>query len=65
MIVTLRGEPGGAPDEPQHELMGKITAGMLELMDVPWAWFPEQQEDIDAVLARADEHMLSSAARSR
>ncbi|MGI9344429.1 MAG: phosphonopyruvate decarboxylase [Gammaproteobacteria bacterium] len=60
VIVTLRGEPGGAPDEPQHELMGKITAGMLELMDIPWAWFPEQQDEIDGVLARADEHMLAT-----
>jgi len=25
VITTLRGEPGGAPDEPQHELMGAIT----------------------------------------
>ena len=25
LIATLRGEPGGAPDEPQHELMGSIT----------------------------------------
>ena len=30
LIVTWRGEPGGAADEPQHELMGEITPAMLE-----------------------------------
>ena len=44
VIVTLRGEPGGAPDEPQHELMGRITSQLLESMEIPWAWFPEEDE---------------------
>ena len=35
LIPTLRGEPGGAPDEPQHELMGAITTDMLDLMQIP------------------------------
>src|SRR5207247_11174384 len=25
LITTWRGEPGGQPDEPQHDLMGEIT----------------------------------------
>src|SRR5438105_11748421 len=25
LLVSHRGEPGGKPDEPQHELMGRIT----------------------------------------
>lgn len=49
LIVTWRGEPGGHPDEPQHELMGQITPQMLELMDIPWALFP----DSDAAIAPA------------
>ncbi|NND36073.1 MAG: phosphonopyruvate decarboxylase [Gammaproteobacteria bacterium] len=57
IIVTLRGEPGGAPDEPQHELMGRITAGMLELMGIRWAWFPEQQGDIESALDAAVAHL--------
>ncbi|VFM96378.1 MAG: phosphonopyruvate decarboxylase [Candidatus Kentron sp. G] len=32
LIITLRGEPGGPEDEPQHELMGAITTAMLESM---------------------------------
>jgi phosphonopyruvate decarboxylase len=57
VITTLRGEPGGAPDEPQHELMGQITTRMLETMEIPWRWFPTDAEQIDAVLATAVEHM--------
>jgi phosphonopyruvate decarboxylase len=40
LIVTWRGEPGGAADEPQHGLMGEITPAMLELMQIPWALVP-------------------------
>lgn len=60
LIITLRGEPGGAPDEPQHELMGRITGGLLDLMEIAWAWFPAETEDIEPVLARAVAHMQSS-----
>ncbi len=57
IITTLRGEPGGAPDEPQHELMGAITTNMLELMQVPWEYFPANESDIEAVLERATRYM--------
>ena len=57
LIVTLRGEPGGAPDEPQHELMGRITTGMLELMQIPWEYFPTSGDQIEPVLQRAVAHM--------
>ncbi|MDB4943457.1 MAG: Phosphonopyruvate decarboxylase [Labilithrix sp.] len=57
MIVTLRGEPGGPADEPQHELMGEITTKMLETMNVAWDWFPRENADIAPVLAKALAHM--------
>jgi phosphonopyruvate decarboxylase len=60
VIATLRGEPGGAPDEPQHELMGQITTRLFELMDIPWAYFPTDDADIEPTLARADAHMSAS-----
>ncbi|MFQ5634587.1 MAG: thiamine pyrophosphate-binding protein, partial [Gammaproteobacteria bacterium] len=47
VIVTLRGDPGGAPDEPQHELMGRITAPILETMSIPWEWFPDEDCHVD------------------
>ena len=36
-FVSLRGEPG-IPDEPQHELTGRITTQMLDLMEIPWEY---------------------------
>lgn len=60
LIVTWRGEPGGKPDEPQHELMGAITPQMLELMRVRWEPFPTQDEAIEPALNRAIDHMAST-----
>lgn len=57
VIVTLRGEPGGPADEPQHELMGKITTGLLELMGIAWEYFPESADAIEPALSRAVAHM--------
>jgi len=61
LITTLRGEPGGAADEPQHELMGAITTSLLELMEIPWEYFPDETDQIDPCLDRAvaymDEHL--------
>jgi phosphonopyruvate decarboxylase len=53
LVVTWRGEPGGPQDEPQHELMGRITPRMLELMDVPWAPFPVVEAEIGPALDAA------------
>lgn len=40
-FVSLRGE-AGVPDEPQHELMGKITAQMLDLMEIKWEYLSNE-----------------------
>ena len=53
IIVTWRGEPGGAGDEPQHELMGRITPEMLETMRLPWELFPRDEDGIAPALDRA------------
>jgi len=57
LITTLRGEPNGPADEPQHALMGAITGRMLELMEIPWEYFPRDGEAIEGVLDRALEQM--------
>jgi phosphonopyruvate decarboxylase len=57
LIVTLRGEPGGPHDEPQHELMGQVTTKMLETMNVAWDWFPREESEIATVLEKAIAHM--------
>ena len=60
LIVTWRGEPGGKPDEPQHELMGAITREMLELMRVRWELFPTRDDDVEPALERAAQHMRAT-----
>lgn len=56
LIVTWRGQPGGAADEPQHELMGEITPAMLETMRVPWALFPSEAAQVGPALDLALAH---------
>ena len=60
LIVTWRGEPGGAKDEPQHALMGPITPGQLDLMEIPWRRFPAAADDIAPALDEADAHMAAT-----
>ena len=55
LIVTHRGKPGQT-DEPQHELMGKITGEMFGLMDIPWEPFPTEERDIEPALERVDRY---------
>lgn len=60
VIITWRGQPDGATDEPQHQLMGRITPRLLELMEVPWELFPTEPGQIEPVLRRAVAHMRDS-----
>lgn len=53
LVVTHRGEPGGEPDEPQHEQMGRITTALLDTMEIPWARFPSDSAQITPLLTRA------------
>lgn len=56
IITTHRGAPG-ITDEPQHELMGQITEGMFDAMQLPWEIFPSKKADIAPALRRACEYM--------
>ena len=57
LIVTLRGEPAGPKDEPQHELMGEITTALLETIRIGWSYFPDSSDKILAALEHADAFM--------
>jgi phosphonopyruvate decarboxylase len=57
LITTWRGEPGGAPDEPQHELMGQITPELFDVLRIRWEFFPQAEGEVGPVLARAVRHM--------
>jgi phosphonopyruvate decarboxylase len=52
LIVTWRGQPG-LKDEPQHELMGRVTQSLLEVIEVRHAAFPTDVTAIDAALGQA------------
>jgi len=61
LIVTWRGMPGGAADEPQHELMGEVTPAMLETMRIPWVLFPSQAAEIGPALDLALAHFAKES----
>lgn len=61
IIVTYRGEPGGHPDEPQHELMGQILTDMLDAMKLKWAFFPNESHLVKDSLKIANDYMLSES----
>jgi phosphonopyruvate decarboxylase len=56
LIVTWRGQPG-LKDEPQHELMGQITAALLDTMRIDHAMFPMETKAVEGTLALAIEQM--------
>jgi phosphonopyruvate decarboxylase len=60
IITSLRGEPGGPHDEPQHDLMGGITREFLDLMQISWRYFPTEEKDIEPTLSQAVDHMKTS-----
>ncbi len=49
LIITWRGQPG-RKDEPQHELMGRITHSLLGTMGIPWLPFPDSDDAVAGVL---------------
>jgi phosphonopyruvate decarboxylase len=51
LVVSHRGHDG--QDAPQHELMGRITQPLLELLELPWRPLPAEPEAADETLAWA------------
>lgn len=58
-FVSLRGEIG-VPDEPQHELMGRITTDMLELMGIRWEYLSSDLVEVKSQLLRANSWIESN-----
>ncbi|MCX2182006.1 phosphonopyruvate decarboxylase [Streptomyces sp. SKN60] len=56
LLVTWRGEPG-TPDEPQHELIGQITPGILTAMGIRHELLPDTGELLAERLRVAASHM--------
>jgi len=59
LIVTWRGQPG-LKDEPQHELMGRITQNLLNLMELRQLPFPKESPELGPVMAQARETMAET-----
>ena len=59
-ITTWRGEPG-RPDEPQHDVMGRITQPLLTLIGLEQEPFPAEPGQLAPALGRAVAHMNDSA----
>ena len=59
LIITWRGQPG-VKDEPQHEQMGRIMHQLLDTLEIPWLPFPQREDEIAAVMARAEASMQES-----
>lgn len=60
VICTHRGA-AGVSDEPQHELMGKITERMFDTVSVPWMRFPQQGDAIGPALDAAHTHFENAS----
>lgn len=60
LVCTWRGQVGGKADEPQHDLMGRSMANLIENMEIPAAVFPQEEGELQAVLARATKSMDDS-----
>src|SRR5437763_15212390 len=53
VIVTWRNQPGGPADEPQHELMGRITSDLVRLMGIPGEECATDEAGLATLLKRA------------
>ncbi len=51
-FVGLRGEPG-IPDEPQHQLIGRITTQMLDLLEIQWEYLSTDFDEVKKQLLQA------------
>ncbi len=56
LMVTWRGEPG-RKDEPQHQLMGRVTTALLDLMQIPWDLMPPDPALVPRIMESACRHM--------
>ncbi|MGW7023404.1 phosphonopyruvate decarboxylase [Streptomyces decoyicus] len=56
LLITWRGRPG-SPDEPQHELMGRITPNLLTAMEIRHEVLPAEQAALEERLGVAVDHM--------
>lgn len=59
LMVGWRGEPG-VKDEPQHRKMGKITPSLLEILDIPYEYLPDDIDKIENIIKGAYNFMTNN-----
>ena len=59
-ITTWRGRPG-EPDEPQHEVMGRITHDLIRLMELEQADFPTSPDQLGPAFDKAVASMTKTS----
>ena len=60
LITTLRGDPK-IKDEPQHELMGKITKKILTLSKIKNGIFPNNKDDLVKTISKIDNYITKTS----
>ena len=58
-FIGFRGEPG-ITDQPQHDLMGRITTEMLDSLQISWEYLSEDINEAIRQLQRADKYIRQS-----
>lgn len=61
LLIGWRGEPG-KKDEPQHNLQGALTPGMLQQLGVPFEILPDYADGAFEVLEKAYSYMAKESA---
>ena len=63
LFVSMRGAHG-FPDEPQHDIMGRETWNILELLSVESEMLPENIEKFEFALSQANNQLLNRQSRA-
>lgn len=53
MLISHRGDPREAPDEPQHQVMGAATEPLLDTLGIPHWRLPRRLDEVGPVLDAA------------
>lgn len=58
LLIGWRGEPG-KKDEPQHVKQGRVTPGLLDVLEIPYEVLPDNIEEAGAVITKLKNRTLS------
>lgn len=53
LLIGWRGQGNTEPNHPQHKLQGEITAGMMELLNIPYTVLTDSDDDFAETVRKA------------